>query len=1000
MQQSASKRDFDSALVHRFKYFIATRDFASAQALLIKAQSEFYPKSLVSSLAYQLGLATEDNAGLNPKSLDLYVSESNSSMARKLRPKSAIPQELLSEAVININSALLARGIRVDAKILEDAIGEMLVLSQVTSNELEIPASVVRILQTAGLRIDKTVVSVDKYIAANPDISSAISNKLCVSGMDHLIRNGLPEMIVGTRQSVFILSHKTIKVLPILVLTDCIPSDQERPTQQADLFYNYGFMCPSNLLVHSEGYVLGLAEYLYKLCINDDRVVMILGNSQPRLELHALTSDCVLGTALYGQPASPEMHGINRPYSYSDSLLANIVGKSFLCHPKDLLDALVSPSEYATPEGLFRGLIFKMFHNGVDIKSKDCSFYQEDNPSPLASPMDVGPWSPFATTTIKLANCTLLAPSDQLYIWKQHLSLRCISELEIHEKKMQLIAQEKTTVGIIIPFRDQASLLKMCIESILRAEEDVSFQILAIDNGSIEAETHQLLQELKSGYSSDLISIIHWDKPFNFSEINNIGAKTLKTDYLLFVNNDIIFDSKKPVSHLLANHLFFNSIITGAMLKYPNGKIQHNGLATTPFSHIAVVSPFRLHELPESKTYAEIDGFSSRLLKSHECSAVTAACMLVNRKDFLECGGFDESLSVSYNDVELCLRMKKHFPRDPIICVNDIDIRHLESETRGSDLTQSRNARLHRERVYLCNKHPELLAKPDPFFSYPMCDDSGLEKNTAHFSSRPKISLEVLYSWTDNMVASKEIATVFVHYEPNGCISANCLRYIRDLSDHSDVYFVSNSEQLSHSIETYPDLRRYCKEIIVRKNSGYDIGAWSHVIKLEYEKLSIYKSVLLCNDSVVYGFSDIEPFFNKALETGFDFLGMTASKMPAWHVQSFFVFYKQTLFKSLLFKEHWTNIRLMPSKYDIIMNYEVSWSQLLIKSGYEGGVFFDDFVSFENPTHVLWKDLLDEGFPFVKKELVRDNPLLCDLASLHEMANSISSTLAHDLDHI
>jgi GT2 family glycosyltransferase len=1000
MNQSASKQNFDTGLVHRFKYFMAIRDFARAQSLLNKAQSEAYPKSLVSSLAYQLGLATADKAGSDPVSFDYHASESKFGRACNSHSKRAIHQELCSEAVVNIKSALLSGGISVDENILIDAVWDVLSLEPFPTHQLEIPISLVKILKAAGLRVDNLVISIEKYVAANPDVSSAIDSRLCVSGVDHLIRNGIPEMIAGTRQSVFSLSHKTSKVLPVLVLTDFISTEHLTPAQQVDPLFDYAFMCPGNLLVHSEGHALGIAEYLYKLCINDNRIVIVLGNSQPRPELHAFISDCVLGTVLYGQPVCSEKHGINRPYSYSDSLLGNIVGKSFLCHPKDLLDALTSLSEYSTPEGLFRGMIFNMFHNGADINLKDCSFYQEDEVSTPASTMDVGPWSPFATTTIKSVNYMLPVPPDQLYICKQHLISRNDPDLVMHESKVQLSAQQKATVGIIIPFRDQAGLLKMCIESILRSQEDVSLQILAIDNGSIQAETHQLIQQLRSRYSSDLIRIIHWNKPFNFSELNNIGAKELSTDYLLFVNNDIVFDGNKPVTHLLANHLFFGSTITGALLKYPKGKIQHNGLATTPFSHIAVVSPFRLHELSESKTHAEIDGFSSRLLKSHECSAVTAACMLVNKITFLECGGFDESLSVAYNDVELCLRMKKHFPADPIICVNDIDIRHLESETRGSDLGQARNARLHRERVYLCNNYPEILTKTDPFFSYPMCDDSGLEKNTFDFSGRPKISMEILYSWKNSARPDKDIATVFVHYDPAGDISANCLRYIDDLSNLSDVYFVSNSEKLSHSMESHLDLQDFCKEIIVRGNNGYDIGAWAHVINSEYEKLCNYKSVLLCNDSVVYGFSGIKPFFAQALESDLDFLGMTASRMPLWHVQSFFVFYKQSLFKSLFFKEHWANIRLMPSKYDIIMNYEVSWSQALIRNGYRGGAFFDRLVSFENPTHILWKDLLNEGFPFVKRELIRDNPLLCDLTSLRDIAKSISSTLVDDLDRI
>ena len=144
-----------------------------------------------------------------------------------------------------------------------------------------------------------------------------------------------------------------------------------------------------------------------------------------------------------------------------------------------------------------------------------------------------------------------------------------------------------------------------------------------------------------------------------------------------------------------------------------------------------------------------------------------------------------------------------------------------------------------------------------------------------------------------------------------------------------------------------------------------------------------YEGVLLANDSnwgplrdFTDTFARIERYASEA-----DFMGLTSSITPSWHLQSFFIFYSRKVFSSSFFKLHWFNIGILGSKYEIIMNYEVGWSARLIRLGFKGIALYGASEA-TNPTHVNWESLLRVKYPYLKKELLRDNPLKVNLDNL------------------
>ena len=250
-------------------------------------------------------------------------------------------------------------------------------------------------------------------------------------------------------------------------------------------------------------------------------------------------------------------------------------------------------------------------------------------------------------------------------------------------------------VSIIIPTRDQAEILRACIRSVQNSTSYTNFNILVVDNQSVKKETHELFAELRD----DGIRVLPYDKPFNFSAINNYAAARAGGDILLFLNNDIIVNNfdwlEEMVSHFGKNRVG----AVGAKLYYPEDLIQHagvilgiNGVAGHCFKYAEQGEP----------------GQRNRLNLVQQFSAVTAACMAVKKSVFEAIGGFEEEhLGVAFNDVDLCLRMRE--AGYSIIWTPHAQLYHHESLSRGDDSSWHKDARVDEEIEYMMSKWSSIL---------------------------------------------------------------------------------------------------------------------------------------------------------------------------------------------------------------------------------------------------------------------------------------------------
>lgn len=247
-------------------------------------------------------------------------------------------------------------------------------------------------------------------------------------------------------------------------------------------------------------------------------------------------------------------------------------------------------------------------------------------------------------------------------------------------------------VSIIIPTRDRLDILEIAVESILAKTDYPDFEIIIVDNGSVEPQT--LLWFKRICARDGRVRVIRDVRDFNYSALNNGAVNVCDGQVLAFLNNDVEVISPQWLSELASHAIRKDIGCVGAKLYYPDDTIQHAGVVLGVFGGAAHV--FRHY----ARTHP---GYSQRLLARQEYLAVTGACLAVRRSVFEAVGGFNEmDLAVAFNDIDLCLKVNSAGYRN--VWTPYAELYHHESASRGSDNTPEKRDRFLRELNYLVER--------------------------------------------------------------------------------------------------------------------------------------------------------------------------------------------------------------------------------------------------------------------------------------------------------
>lgn len=214
---------------------------------------------------------------------------------------------------------------------------------------------------------------------------------------------------------------------------------------------------------------------------------------------------------------------------------------------------------------------------------------------------------------------------------------------------------------VVVPVFNQAAFTRICLMALER--EQGAAQVVVVDNGSTDG-TAELLAGWVAGAPGR--SVVRQPDNLGFASACNRGAAAGTAPVLIFLNNDtLVLDGwlsglMRPLVDPLVS-------ITGSRLLYPDGRIQHAGLAFDASGPRHV--------------FLGLPGDIALVLEARECQAVTGASLAIRRSAFERAGGFDEGFRNSFEDVDLCLKVRESGGR--IVYVPDSVAYHFEGMTEA-----------------------------------------------------------------------------------------------------------------------------------------------------------------------------------------------------------------------------------------------------------------------------------------------------------------------------
>jgi len=259
-------------------------------------------------------------------------------------------------------------------------------------------------------------------------------------------------------------------------------------------------------------------------------------------------------------------------------------------------------------------------------------------------------------------------------------------------------------VCVIVPTRDRADLLGPCIASLFERTAYRNFELLLVDNGSREAATHALLADWEQR-EPQRFRVLRDPSPFNYSRLNNAAVQAADAQFVVLLNNDTEVIAPEWMEAMLGQARRPSVGAVGALLLYADGTVQHGGIVLG----ILGLAGHAHRYLP-----ANTAGYHGGLELDTNYLAMTGACLMLEKRKYEQVGGLDETLAISYNDVDLCLKLHAAGYRN--VFVPRAKLYHYESKSRGGDDTPGKVARAMEEVAAIRRRWPAFAAR-DPYYN-------------------------------------------------------------------------------------------------------------------------------------------------------------------------------------------------------------------------------------------------------------------------------------------
>lgn len=282
--------------------------------------------------------------------------------------------------------------------------------------------------------------------------------------------------------------------------------------------------------------------------------------------------------------------------------------------------------------------------------------------------------------------------------------------------------QGNPLVSIVIPSKDEVDSLKKCLASIEKSAYQ-NYEVIIVENNSCE-DTFSYYRSIApevcesdgvTTYEGTLsggqrICVAVWKEGFNYSKLNNFGVAHAKGEYIVLLNNDIELIAPEWLGNMLGTCQRKEVGIVGAKLYYPDDTVQHAGIVVGIGGNARGIGQNMFTGLARERS-----GYLHKASIAMDYSAVTAACLMVKRSLYEQVGGFTEELTVAFNDVDFCLKVRSLGYL--VVYQPSVEAYHYESKSRGSEDSPEKVARFQREIEYMRNNWIGILKNGDPYYN-------------------------------------------------------------------------------------------------------------------------------------------------------------------------------------------------------------------------------------------------------------------------------------------
>lgn len=258
-------------------------------------------------------------------------------------------------------------------------------------------------------------------------------------------------------------------------------------------------------------------------------------------------------------------------------------------------------------------------------------------------------------------------------------------------------------VSLLVPTRDALDITRTCIESVLQKTSYPNYEIIILNNQSSDPQTLAWFTAISE---HPQVRVLDYDHPFNYSAINNYGARHANGEIIGLLNNDTEVINPEWLTELVMHAARPDIGCVGAKLYYFDDTVQHGGV---------IVGLYGIAGHAHKNVRRLDTGYMHRLVSVQNFTAVTAACLLIKRTIYDEVGGLNETdLTVAFNDVDFCLKVHAAGYRN--LWTPYAELYHYESKSRGADNTPVKIARAQKEGQYMRDHWADIIAH-DPAYN-------------------------------------------------------------------------------------------------------------------------------------------------------------------------------------------------------------------------------------------------------------------------------------------